>query len=346
MVDTIKPKKSPRGGRRFHVSKRTLREWLFGYLFLLPWLVGVFMLLAYPLYRSFFFARSNVIFPPTGMILNPVGFDNFRNIFLTDTVFLHGLVSFALQTVLQAPIIVSFALIISILLNGRIRAKGVFRAIFFLPVIIATGPVMSELIAEGVATVPAVNTAAIAGALSFLPSMVVEPIVDLFTQLIMILWNSGVQILMFLAALQKLSPEQYEAAKIDGGNAWECFWKITIPAIMPMIFLNAIYTVVWLANSDHNPIINMIVGRMFAGVMAAGGMPGGYGHASAMAWVYSVVILLILGLCWVLFHERKDKHVKEVKRLAKSNMPQRREIVKKVSFANAENPENGGDSNA
>ncbi|MCL2015134.1 MAG: sugar ABC transporter permease, partial [Defluviitaleaceae bacterium] len=200
------------------------------------------------------------------------------------------------------------------------------------PVIIATGPVMNELISEGVATVPAVNTAAVGAALSFLPPMVANPIIGLFAQLIMVLWNSGVQILIFLAALQKLSPEQYEAAKIDGGSAWECFWKITMPAIMPMIFLNVVYTVVWLANSEQNPVINIIVSRMFAGPMAAGGMPGGYGHASAQAWVYSVVILLILGLCWALLHERKEKPKKEVKWLAKSNLPQRREVVQRVDL--------------
>jgi len=264
------------------------------------------------------------------MIMFPVGWENYRNIFALDTVFMTGLVSFALQLIPQMAIIVSFALIIAMLLNGRIRARGIFRAIFFLPVIIATGPVMGELITEGVATVPAVNTAAIAGAMSFLPPMVAEPIISLFTQLIMVLWNSGVQILIFLAALQKINPEQYEAAKMDGASGWECFWKITSPTLKPMLFLNVIYTVVWLANSEQNPIINMIELRMISGVLGPGGMPGGYGHASAMAWVYSIVVLLILGVCWLILREGKDKPVKEVKRLERGNLPVRREIVRKL----------------
>jgi len=198
------------------------------------------------------------------------------------------------------------------LLNGKIRFRGLFRGLFFLPVIIATGPVMNELTGIGAATVPAVNTAAIAGAIDFLPPMVWEPVVSLFGQLIMILWNSGIQILIFLAALQKISSEQYEAAKIDGASGWECFWKITAPAIRPMVFLNAIYTVVWLATSGQNPVINQIAVFMH-------GAGHGYGYASAAAWLYSGLVLLILGVCWLLLREPKEKLPKVEKRLAKRN---------------------------
>lgn len=323
--------------KSMRISGRTRRNWFYAYAFLMPWLIGVFLLLIYPLYTSFSFSRSQVRFPPTGLVQFPVGWENYTNIFALDTVFMTGLVSFTLQLIPQMAIIVSFALIISMLLNGRIKARGLFRAVFFLPVIIATGPVMSELINEGVATVPAVNLSAIANAMDFLPPMVLEPIVGLFTQLIMILWNSGVQILIFLAALQKINPEQYEAAKMDGASGWECFWKITSPALRPMLFLNVIYTVVWLANSDQNPIINMLHIRMIAGVLGPGGMPGGYGHASAMAWVYSIVVLLIIGLCWVVLHERKDKDKPETKRLEqKSYLPKRREIVRKLRKSDME----------
>jgi len=332
------PKKKEKGRfARFRISGRTRRNWIYAYIFLAPWLIGVFVLLVYPMWQSFMFSRADVRFPPAGMVSFPVGWTNYTNIFALDTVFQTGLVSFIVQLIPQMAIIVSFALIIAMLLNGRIRMRGIFRAVFFLPVIIATGPVMNELIAEGVATVPAVNTAAIANAMDFLPPMVMEPIVGLFTQLIMILWNSGVQILIFLAALQKINPEQYEAAKIDGASGWECFWKITSPALRPMLFLNVIYTIVWLANSDANPIIEMIHARMIAGVLGPGGMPGGYGHASAMAWVYSLVVLLIIGLCWLVLRERNDKIAPETKRLEqKSYQPGRRDIVRKLRKSDME----------
>ncbi|MCL2202609.1 MAG: sugar ABC transporter permease [Defluviitaleaceae bacterium] len=297
--------------RRWKPSGRTLRNWVYAYIFLAPWLIGFFLLVAYTLERSFYFSRQIVAITPVGMVFIPHGFTNYADL-MQHTFFIQNLVSFVIQSALQIPVIVSFALIIAILLNGKIRARGMFRAIFFLPVIIATGPVMNELTGIGAATVPAVNTAAIAGALSFLPPMVQSPVVSLFGQLIMILWNSGIQILIFLAALQKISVEQYEAAKIDGASGWECFWKITAPAIKPMVFLNAIYTVVWLATSGQNPVIDQIAFFMHSGFY-------GYGFASAAAFIYSGLVLLLLLVCFLILRTRKEKVPKLVKRLDKRN---------------------------
>ena len=300
--------------RRF--SGRTLRSWMYAYIFLAPWVIGVFLLVLYPLFNSFHFSLHDIRIMPTGMLFIPEGFNNYHDLIVLNTFFIQSLITFIVQSLLQVPIIVAFALIIAILLNARIVVRGLFRGVFFLPVIIATGPVMNELIGQGAATVPTVNTVAIAGALSFLPPMVLEPVVSLFGQLIMILWNSGVQILIFLAALQKISPEQYEAAKIDGGSGWECFWKITAPAIKPMVFLNSIYTVVWLAVSGQNPVIGQIAAFMQ-------GAHHGYGYASAAAWIYSGLIMILLGICWILFAERKEKPEKLVKILEKKTYQQR-----------------------
>ncbi|MCL2405188.1 MAG: sugar ABC transporter permease [Defluviitaleaceae bacterium] len=291
------------------ISGRTMRNWTYAYIFLLPWLVGFFVLVLYTLINSFRYSLNQIRITPMGLFFVPHGLENYRDL-LQNTFFIQNIVSFTIQSVLQTPVIVSFALIIAILLNGKIVARGMFRAVFFLPVIIATGPVMNELAGIGAATVPAVNTAAIAGALSFMPSMMQGPIVELFGQLIMILWNSGIQILIFLAALQKISSEQYEAAKIDGASGWECFWKITAPAIKPMVFLNAIYTVVWLATGGQNPVITQLAFFMHSGHY-------GYGYASAAAWLYSILVLLLLGLCWLLLRERKEKLIMAEKRLAK-----------------------------
>jgi ABC-type sugar transport system permease subunit len=270
------------------------------------------MLVVYPLVNSVSFSFNSVRVTPRGMVFQNVMFKNYSDLFVLDTSFTQSLIGFAVQTLMQTPIIVSFALIIAILLNGRVAARGLFRSVFFLPVIIATGPVMNELVSQGAATVPTVNTAAIGSAIAFLPNWFSEPIVSLFSRLIMILWNSGVQILIFLAALQKVSPELYQAAKIDGGSGWECFWKITVPTIKPMVFLNAIYTVIWLATSSQNEMISTIYDSMYASNR-------GYGYASAQAWTYAAAILLLLGVCWLLLHEKKEKPVKEVKRLRRRN---------------------------
>jgi ABC-type sugar transport system permease subunit len=298
--------------KKLKLSGRTRRNWLYAYIFLLPWLIGIFALVIVPLFNSASFSFNTVRLTPRGMVFQNVGWQNYHNLFVLDTSFVQNLIGFVVQTFIQTPVIVSFALIIAILLNMRVVGRGLFRSVFFLPVIIATGPVMNELVAQGAATVPTVNLAAIYNAISFMPYWVVDPIVTLFGRLIMILWNSGVQILIFLAALQKVSPELYEAAKIDGGSAWECFWKITAPTIKPMVFLNSIYTVIWLATSNQNVMINLIYDSMYASNR-------GYGYASAQAWTYSAVILLLLSICWLLFREKRDKKYKEVKRLPKRN---------------------------
>lgn len=142
--------------------------------------------------------------------------------------------------------------------------------------------------------------------------------------MIMILWYSGVQILIFLSALQKVDPSLYEAAKMDGGSGWECFWKITLPTIKNFILLNAVYTVIFLSGNEHNQLINMIKSAMFSGTKEKG-----YGYASAMAWMYSVVVTLIVLLFFLLLGNKKDAYDRAVRRRAREVKKEAR-LVKKI----------------
>ena len=215
---------------------------------------------------------------------------------------------------ISAPIIVVFALIIAMMLNQNIKGKGFFRTIFFLPVIIVSGPILGMLTEQGAGSISAIDTQAITTAISsVLPSMIAEPISELFQNMITILWYSGVQILIFLSGLQKIDKSMYEAAKIDGGSGWECFWKITLPNLKSMILLNAVYTVVFISNNDQNPIIELIKTSMFSGTKEKG-----YGYASAMAWLYTLVVLLIVGLFALILATRKDQYEKQVKKAKKA----------------------------
>ena len=118
------------------------------------------------------------------------------------------------------------------------------------------------------------------------------------------LWNSGVQILIFIAGLQKVPKSMYEAARIDGASGWESFWKITLPVIKPMILLNTIYTIVFLATGGQNEIITMIYDNMFYAIAGRG-----YGYAAAMAWVYTLIIGIALCIAFLLLREKSDKKV-------------------------------------
>ena len=235
-------------------------------------------------------------------------FQNYINVFTTEVNFPITLGSFAISLVLQLPIIISFSLIIALLLNSKIKARGLFRMIFFLPVIIATGPVMTMLTDQGVASVPMMNDGSLAAIFAGLPQFLLDPLTELFNSLIIILWNSGIQILIFLSGLQKVSKTLYEAAKIDGASGWESFWKITLPIVKPMILLNAIYTVVTLATGGTNEIIELIY-------TVTNAPTKGYEYGMAMSWIYTLIIGVILLIVFLLFREKSDKKVKYEKKL-------------------------------
>ncbi len=295
---------------RIKLGKLEKREARMGYLFVAPWVIGVLLFLLVPLGQSFYYMWFNIRITPVGTVFNYVKTQNFTQIWMENPEFPQQLVTYIWQTIVQVPVIVVFALLIAMMLNGKIRCRGLFRLIFFLPVIIVSGPVMNMLVSEGAATIPSMNVQSIVSAFdTFLPTSTAESVGEIFGNMIMTLWYSGVQILIFLSALQKLDPALYEAAKIDGGSNWECFWKITLPTIKPMILLNAVYTVIFLSSNEQNSLITMIESAMFSGTKEKG-----YGYASAMAWMYAIVVTLIVALFFLLLGSKKDAYDRQVKR--------------------------------
>lgn len=292
------------------LGKLEAREARVGYLFVLPWVIGTILFLLYPLCQSFYYMWFNIRITPLETKFIYVGTGNFTQIWLENPEFPQQLVTYIWQTIIEVPVITVFALIIAMMLNGKIKCKAFFRLIFFLPVIIVSGPVMNMLASQGASSIPAMNTQAITNALgTFLPMSVSTAISEIFSNMITILWYSGVQILIFLSALQKVDPSLYEAAKMDGGSGWECFWKITLPTIKPFILLNAVYTVIFLSGNEQNELINMIKNAMFSGTKEKG-----YGYASAMAWMYSVVVTLIVLTFFLLLGNKKDVYDRMVKK--------------------------------
>ena len=305
---------------KIKAGKLVKREARAGYLFTLPWVIGVIVFLLIPLAQSFYYMWFNIRITPTGTLFNYIGIGNFTNIWHEDPEFPQQIVTYIWQTCLEVPIIIVFALMIAIMLNGKIKFRAFFRLIFFLPVIIVSGPVMNMLVSEGAATIPSMNVQSIIAAFDvFFPYSVAESIGEMFSNMIMTLWYSGVQILIFLSALQKVDPGLYEAAKIDGGSGWECFWKITLPTLKPMILLNAVYTVIFLSGNEQNTLITMIESAMFSGTKEKG-----YGYASAMAWMYALVITLIVGLFALLLGSKKDVYDRRAKKFAKEQKKEAR----------------------
>jgi oligogalacturonide transport system permease protein len=261
---------------------------LVGLLFVSPWVIGFAIFTAFPLLYSLYLSFQKVKITTDGIQTEFIKFENFQYAFVVDAIFTNRLMQYLEEMVISVPIIIVFSLIIALLLNQKVKFRGMFRTIFFLPVIIASGPVMKELIDQGITTIPTIEKYAIYQALTESPDGFFTGILlYLIKNLIMILWFSGVQILIFLAALQKMDKQIYEAAKIDGASNWETFWKITLPSLFPMIIVNTIYTIVMYSIFSLNPIIEHIQTNMFK-------VETGFGYASALSWIYFLIIALAL----------------------------------------------------
>lgn len=326
-------KMAKKNKRKLKEGSLAKRDAIAGLLFITPWIIGALVFLAYPLVTSFRYALHNMRMTPLGMRFRYVGYGNFTEILFSQTDFTTEMISYLVSTIISVPIIVVFALIIAIMLNQNVKGKGFFRLIFFLPVIIVSGPILGMLNQEGAGSLTSIDTQAITTILeNSLPGALADPISDLFENMVTILWYSGVQILIFISALQKIDRAMYEAAKIDGGSGWECFWKITLPNIKPMILLNIVYTIVFISNNEQNSIIGLIQDSMFSGTQEKG-----YGYASAMAWMYSIVVLLMVGLFAGLFMSRKDVYEKQVKKAKKAHKKEQRQLkqIERRSTRNA-----------
>jgi oligogalacturonide transport system permease protein len=261
-----------------------------GLLFVSPWIIGFLIFTAFPLLYSLYLSFHEVKITTSGIKTKFIKFGNYEYAFVVDGSFLEKVTTYLEEMVISVPIIIVFSLIIALLLNQKIKFRGMFRTIFFLPVIIASGPVIKELIDQGITTIPSIEQYGIYQALNDNPEGFFNGILlYLIKNLIVILWYSGVQILIFLAALQKMDKQIFEAAKIDGASNWEFFWKITLPSLVPMIIVNLIYTIVMYSIFSLNPIIEHIQKNMFK-------VNTGFGYASALSWIYFIIIALALAI--------------------------------------------------
>ena len=228
-------------------SKLRKREARMGYVFIAPWVIGALVFLFVPIGLAFAMSFSRVVI--NGFQFIPIGFDNYKYIFDKETYLVTEFLSFLVDTVISVPLIVVFALIMALLLNMKIRCRGLFRAIFFLPVIVVSGPVMDKITSES-SRVSTVDLEFVQLWLqNMMPDYLANPIYSVFSNIIMILWYSGVQILIFLAAIQKIDSALYEAAKIDGATSWKSLLYVTIPSIKNTIFVTGLLRIIWVANS-------------------------------------------------------------------------------------------------
>jgi ABC-type sugar transport system permease subunit len=282
-----------------------------GYLFILPFLAGFLAFMLFPIMESLRMVFSEVTIDTVkhGFSMNFTGFSNLNRVFFVDPEFNRLLTEEVGRMLLIVPAIIIFSLFIALILNQEFMARGFMRAVFFLPVILSSGVMigletnnsllnnMAEIIQRGNSM-----KSSITGVLEDI--LVTEGagsdfmgyIFDIVNQVYDIAMASGIQIIIFLSALQTIPPSMFEAAKMEGATGWECFWKITFPMVSSLILVNIVYSVVDYFIRTDNRVMEKI-NRTFMQRME-------YGFSTAMAWIYFLAVIVIIGLAGILISKK------------------------------------------
>ena len=302
--------------RRASLDARRARS---GYLFALPFILGIFLIYIPVLIDSVWFSLNETVWVTVDgnpeQILQYVGLEYYNNAF-SNTNFITALLEGIQQLIFEVPAVLIFSLFIAVVLNQKMLGRAAFRAIFFVPVIISTGlmetvnamDVMDDAMAGGIndgsgaassgGIISALDVEKLFADMEFGGDLVTY-VVDLVNDIYNIVNYSGVQMLIFLAGLQSISPSIYEACRIDGATGWETFWKVTFPMISPMILVNAVYTMIDAFTRTTNPAMTFIESA------------GAKEQIAAMGWIYFVVVILLITVITgvissFIFYQRKD----------------------------------------
>ena len=284
----------PRKKRRFsyrdmnYQAKRSF----WGVIFLLPWVIGILIFFLGPLVKTFYYSLFEMKLEKRGFSYTYIGLKNFHTALQVDPNFNQKLIEALLETARNVPIQIFVSLFVAILLNGDYKGRGFFRLIFFIPIILATGITSIEL-ADVTLTKEAsqsfVNVKGVMAIItsSGIPATLIDYITTFVNDIFEVITTAGVQMLIFLAGLQNISPSLYEVAKIEGCSKFESFCKITLPMISPMILVCMIYS---LADSfARAEISETISNTTFTSAQ--------YGLGAAMSVIYFLVSILVILIC-------------------------------------------------
>lgn len=309
--------KSPKRRRAASLEKRKARG---GYIFVLPFILGLLIIYLPVIIDSFASTFITVKEVAGQKVESFAGIANYQQALFKSPEFMETLTSSMVDLLIDIPSIVIFSLFIAVILNQKVLGRAVFRAIFFIPVICATG--LMDTIDSAASSYndymgnqgEGINTGAIEeegmfnseSIIGLFESMKIGTglakfVVSAVNRVSGIIDRCGVQMLILLAALQSISPAIYESCSIDGATTWETFWKITLPMISPMILVSAVYTVIDAFTAHNSSIMKFITSQVSSNTHVG----------TAMAWIYfAVIILLVLVVILILrtyvFYQRRD----------------------------------------
>ena len=317
---------APAKKKRKKIASLDRRKARAGWFFVLPFVIGFAVIYLPIIFESIKQSFYHYTFTNGVMIKEAVGFQNFSDALFGSTNFVQTLLTGLEELFFNVPAILIFSLFVAVILNQKMVGRAAFRAIFFLPVVVSTGMMEGILgasdkiasegvdlgVGDGSGGEEIESTLAIEGLLAQIFGSLgfgvglVEYIVSAVASISSIINRSGVQILIFLAALQSISPAIYESCQIDGASSWETFWKITFPMVSPMILVNGIYTIIDSFTTDSNSVMK-VINNTYTSIT----VPNAMHVSAAMGWMYFIMVLLVVGLVAAVFsayvfYQRRD----------------------------------------
>ncbi len=283
----------------------TDRRALYGYIFILPFILGFIFFMIKPLGQSLKMALSDVTISNKGFELNWNSLGNIKRAFLVDAEFNRMLVESIGQMVYRSLATIVFSFFVALLLNQKFKGRTLARSIFFFAVILSSGVLVglemnNSLMTQLKDTIEEAGNAnsvtqvlekilvGESASVNGVSGKVFKKVFEIIDSIYDIAMASGIQIIIFLSGLQNISPSMYEAAQMEGCTAWESLWKITVPMVSPLMLVCWIYTIVDFFMKSDNQIMTKINEQMV--------MQLNYGFSSAMAWIYFVVCMLLIGI--------------------------------------------------
>lgn len=266
---------------------------MWGIIFLLPWMLGFALFFIVPMGRELLFSFEEIKIQAGSLDEKFIWIENYRYLIREDPNFIRNLVETVLEVLLYTALIIVFSLLCAILLNGKFFGRSIARAIFFIPIVMATGLMLDRVSnTEGLLMAQSqeeqVYGAAIISKLLFslgVGTEIVAYLANAVNDIFKVVSLSGIQILIFLAALQGIPPQLYEVAKIEGATSYQTFWKVTVVMVSPMILTCTLYT-----------ISDLFLSSDLAGTFQDVAILQGYGRSAAMSMLFLVGVLLVIAV--------------------------------------------------
>lgn len=286
--------------KRKNLAGLQKRKAVSGYLFISPFIIGFLAFMVSPMIRSFYMSLCDVKISAATINYIYTGLDNVKMAVSIDPEYNRLLTEELGRMCINSLAIMVFSFFVALILNQQFKGRAMVRAIFFLPVILASGAIIGveynnsllasvqEMVQESASTTSISDSLETILKTTGIGSRAFEEVFEIVDGIYDVALASGIQIIIFLSGLQTISSSMYEAAQIEGCTAWESFWKITFPMISSLFLVNWIYTIVDFCMRTDNQVIEKIQDQMINFM--------NYGLASAMSWIYFLAVIAIIGV--------------------------------------------------